>query len=128
MLPFIRRSLFAICCRFWLGRSLALPISHVPCPLSHVPFKNEDFAPHGAPTDGNDACRIVVSREQIWTSVVDKPRRYRFIRQSLLAIRYRFWLGRSLALPIFHVPYPLSHVPFKNEDFAPYGAPADGEQ
>jgi len=34
--PFtIRYSPFAIRCRFRLGRSLALPFSRVPCPMSH---------------------------------------------------------------------------------------------
>ncbi len=34
------------------------------------------------------------------------------IRHSLIAIRRHFWLGRSLALPIFPVPRPTTPVPF----------------
>ena len=36
----IRHSLFATRCRFWLGRSLALPLHFVPRPASHDPFRS----------------------------------------------------------------------------------------
>ena len=76
-------------CRFWLGRSLALPFHSalilrptlrsvfVPCPMSPAPLK-------------------LMSAENFSAAQERCPPEKNY---SPLATRCRFWLGRSLALP-----------------------------
>jgi len=54
----MRKNLLAFL--FFVHRFSVSPFHPVPCPV-----QNENFAPYEAPTDGDDAYRSGVSREQI---------------------------------------------------------------
>ncbi|WP_456338093.1 hypothetical protein [Fervidibacter sacchari] len=59
----MRKNLLAFL--FFVTASPCLRFTASPFHPVSRPVQNEDFAPYGVPTDGDDACRSSVSREQI---------------------------------------------------------------